>query len=90
MYDVIDNLFHLIVSLQMETGSVTDRSNNISVSIGLQNVKDRYGTDQKAIQYNGNIVLVTCNYMFKLNNTKTRTWSGIFSNLTIKVPERRQ
>ena len=36
-----------IVSLQMETGNVPDRSNNISVSIGLQNVMDRYGTDQK-------------------------------------------
>ena len=31
--------------------------NNISVSIGLQNVMDRYGTDQKAIRYNGNIVI---------------------------------
>ena len=55
MYDVINNLYHLIVSLQMETGIVLDRSNNISVSIGLQNVMDRYGTDQKAIRYNGNI-----------------------------------
>ena len=34
-----------------------DRSNNISVSIGLQNVMDRYGTDQKAIRYNRNLVL---------------------------------
>ena len=41
----------------METENVSDRSNNISVSIGLQNVMDRYGTDQKAIQYNGKIVL---------------------------------
>ena len=56
MYDVINNLSHLIVSLQMETGNVPDRSNNISASIGLQNVVDRYGTDQTAIQYNGNIV----------------------------------
>ena len=55
MYDVINNLYHLIVSLQMETENVSDRSNNISVSIGLQNVMDRYGTDQKAIRYNGNI-----------------------------------
>ena len=57
MYDVINNLYHLIVLLQMETGNVPDWSNNISVSIGLQNVTDRYGTDQKAIRYNGNIVL---------------------------------
>ena len=60
MYDVINNLYHLIVSLQMETENVSDRSNNISVSIGLQNVMDRYGTDQKAIRYNGNIVLIDC------------------------------
>ena len=56
MYDVINNLYNLIVLLQMETGNVPDRSSNISVSIGLQNVTDRYGTDQKAIRYNGNIV----------------------------------
>ena len=31
----------------MEAENVLDRSNNISVSIGLQNVKHRYGTDQK-------------------------------------------
>ena len=55
MYDVINNLYHLIALLQMETGNVPDRS-NISVSTGLQNVTDRYGTDQKAIRYNGNIV----------------------------------
>ena len=55
MYDVINNLYHLILSLQMESENVPDRSNNISVSIGLQNVMDRYGTDQKAIRYNGNI-----------------------------------
>ena len=59
MYDVINNLYHLIVLLQMETGNVADRSNNISVSIGLQNVMDRYGTDQKAIRCNGNTVLLT-------------------------------
>ena len=58
MYDVISNLYHLTVSLQMETGNVSDRSNNISVSIWLQNVTDRYGTDQKAIRYNENIVLM--------------------------------
>ena len=40
----------------MKTRKVPDRSRNISVSIGLQNVMDSYGTDQKAIQYNGNIV----------------------------------
>ena len=40
----------------METGNESNRSNNISVSIGLQNVMDRYGTDQKAIRYNGHIV----------------------------------
>ena len=39
----------------METGNMLDRSNNISVSIGLQSVMDNYETDQKAIQYNGNI-----------------------------------
>ena len=33
----------------METENVSDRSNNIFVSIGLRNVMDRYGTDQKAI-----------------------------------------
>ena len=43
----------------MKTGNVPDRSNNISVSIGLQNVMDHYGTDQKAIRYNGNKVVVT-------------------------------
>ena len=35
---------------------MSDRSNNISVSTGLQNVMDRYGTEQKAIRYSGNIV----------------------------------
>ena len=56
MHDVINNPYDLIVSLQMETGNVPDRSNNISVSIGLQNVMDRYGTDQKVIRYNGNSI----------------------------------
>ena len=42
----------------METENVSDRSNNISVSIGLQIVTDHYGTNKKAIQYNGNIVLL--------------------------------
>ena len=58
----LSNLYYLIVSLHMEIENVSDRSNNIFVSIGLQNVMDRYGTDQKAIRYNGNIVL------FLLNN----------------------
>ena len=52
----LSNLYCLIVSLQMETENVSDRS-NISVSTVLQNVMDRYGTDQKAIRYNGNIAL---------------------------------
>ena len=56
MYDVINNLHHPIVSLQMETGKMPDRSNNISASIGRQNVMGRFGTEQKAIRYNGNIV----------------------------------
>ena len=41
----------------METGNVPNWSKNISVSIGLENVMDHYGADQKAIRYNGNIVL---------------------------------
>ena len=32
----------------METGNGLDRSNNILVSIGLQNVMDRYGSNQKS------------------------------------------
>ena len=32
----------------METGNVPDRSNNVSVSIGLQNVMDRYGTKKQS------------------------------------------
>ena len=55
MYDVINNLYRLIVSLEMETGSMPDRSNNISVSIGLQNMMDHYRTVQKAIRYHGNL-----------------------------------
>ena len=58
MYDVINNLYHPIVSLQMETGKVPDRSNNISASIGLQNVMGRFGTEQKAIRYNGNSIRI--------------------------------
>ena len=72
MYDVINNIYHLIVSLQMETGNVPDRSKNISVSIGLQNVIDRFGTDQKALRYNGNIVLLV---------TKKK---NMFTNLSIR------
>ena len=56
----LSNLYYLIVSLQLETENLSDRSNNISVSTGLQNVMDRYGSDQKEIRYNGNIVLVLC------------------------------
>ena len=64
MHDVINNFYH-IVSLQMEKGNVPDRSKNISVSIRLQNVIDRFGTDQKALRYNGNIVLfITKKNMF--------------------------
>ena len=40
----------------METENFLDRSNKISVSIGLQNVMDCYGMDQRAIRYNRNIV----------------------------------
>ena len=49
IYDEINNLYHLILSLQMETQNVRGRSNNIFVFIVLQNVIDRYRTDQKAI-----------------------------------------
>ena len=42
----------------METENVSDWSNNISVSIALQNVMDRYRKDQKAIRYNGNIYYI--------------------------------
>ena len=45
-----------MVSLQMETENVPDRSNNIFVSIGVKNVMDRYRTDKKKIRYNGNII----------------------------------
>ena len=51
----------------METGNVPDRSNNMSVSIGLQIVMDRYRTEQKAIQYNGNIVLIN---LCKINDPR--------------------
>ena len=58
MHEVINNLYHFILSLQMETGNVPDRANNISVSSGQQNMMDRCGTDQKATRYDGNIVSV--------------------------------
>ena len=48
MYEVINNLYHLVVSPQMETGKVPDQSNNISVSIGLENVMGLYGTEKKS------------------------------------------
>ena len=51
----------------METENVPDRSNNMSVSIGLQIVMDRYRTEQKAIQYNGNIVLIN---LCKINDPR--------------------
>ena len=38
----------------METKSILDQSNSISVSIGLHYLKERYKTGQKAIQYDGN------------------------------------
>ena len=74
MYDVIKNPYHLIVSLQMETGNEPDRSNNIPVSIGLQNVIDRYGTGQKAIRYNGHSIIkrnFLCNGKKPLKKAKT-------------------
>ena len=49
----------------METENLSDRSNNISVSLRLQNVMDRYGTNQKAIRYKGNIVFVCKHYSKK-------------------------
>ena len=61
----------------METENVSDWSNNISVSTGLQNVMDRYETDQKAIWYNGNIVLAS--WVKKLQ--QIRTWHALFSIL---------
>ena len=45
----------------MKAENVSDRFQQQFVSIGLQNVMDRYGTDQKAIRYNGNIVLFDSN-----------------------------
>ena len=73
----LSNLYYLIVSLQMETENVSDRSNNISVSIALQNVMDRYGTDQKAIRYNGNIVLVSFIFVTLLFFSKRLLYSAL-------------
>ena len=49
MYDVLNNRYHLIVLLQMETGNqqVPDPPKNISVSNELQKMMGRYGTDLK-------------------------------------------
>ena len=60
----------------METGNVPDRSNNISVSTGLQNLMDHYGTDQKAIRYNGNIVSVILRFpkIIIHNKITNKTW----------------
>ena len=67
-YDIINNLDHLIVSLQMETGNVPDWSNNISISIWLQNLIDRYRTEQKAIRYNGNIRCLNTSFVTTFNS----------------------
>ena len=42
----------------METGNGSDQYDNISVSFEPQYVMDCYGTDQKAVRYDGNIVSV--------------------------------
>ena len=52
-----------LVSLQMETGNVPVRSIDFSVSTGQKNMMGHYGMDQKAIRYNGNIVLVNLKVM---------------------------
>ena len=56
MYDVKQSLLSYRIAPNGNRKCV-GRS-NISVSIVLQNVMDRYGTGQKAIRYNGNIVLL--------------------------------
>ena len=61
----------------METENVSDRSNNISVSIALQSVMDRYGTDQKAIQYDGNIVLIS--YVYTSNDLFRIQYNFLFN-----------
>ena len=87
MYDVINNLYHLNVSLQMETGNVPDRLNNISVSIGLQIVIDRYGTDQKAIRYNRNIVLVATFSVYVSLSFYVCFFCSIYDNSTTSCSE---
>ena len=61
----------------METENVPDRSNNISVSIGLQNVMDCYRMDQNAIRYYENIVWIS---LIKLLAIKFcfYSWSSYF------------
>ena len=53
------SLLSYCIGPKMETENISDQSNNISVSIGLQNVMDSYGIDQKVIQYNRNIISET-------------------------------
>ena len=64
----------------METENGSDRSNNICVSIGLQNVMDRYGTDQKAIRYNGSGQwkhsiknTIACSHVHKHDSSKPKS-----------------
>ena len=68
----------------MDTGNVLDRP-NISVSIGLQNVMDRYGTDQKAIRYNGQIVLLWQVIQDFIVNCGGEKFSEHYSNLKNKI-----
>ena len=49
-----------MVSLQMETGNIPRRSENISVSSGLQYKMDCCGTDHKPIRYDGNSMKSFC------------------------------
>ena len=76
------------ISLQIETENVLDRSNNISVSIELQNVMDRYRTDQKAIRYNGNIVLIfTAILLSRFDKTLLMYFVGLkFFNVVVELP----
>ena len=53
MYDVINNLYYLIILLQIKDRKCARSIQQHFVSIGLQNVMDRYQMDKKAIQYNG-------------------------------------
>ena len=68
----------------MDTGNVLDRP-NISVSIGLENVMDRYGTDQKAIRYNGQIVLLWQVIQDFTVNCGGEKFSEHYSNLNNKI-----